>query len=45
MDKRWLTHQGYDRPESHLEYFLKIQHVHAQKMIDTTMGMTYQDLI
>ena len=33
MVKRWLTPQ-YDRPGSHLECFLKIQHVHAQKMID-----------
>ena len=24
----------YDRPGSHLEFFLKIQHVHGQKMID-----------
>ena len=45
MDKRWLTYHGFDRPGSHLEYFLKIQHVHGQKMIDTTMGMTDQDLI
>ena len=25
---------GYDRLRSHLEFFLKIQHVHGQKMID-----------
>ena len=24
----------YDLPGSHLEFFLKIQHVHGQKMID-----------
>ena len=24
----------YDRPGSHLEFILKIQHVHGQKMID-----------
>ena len=24
----------YDRPGSHLDFFLKIQHVHGQKMID-----------
>ena len=24
----------YDRPGSHLEFFLKIQHVHGQKMTD-----------
>ena len=24
----------YDRPGYHLEFFLKIQHVHCQKMID-----------
>ena len=33
----------YDRPGSHLEFFLKIQHVHAQKMNDPP-GMTDQDL-
>ena len=32
MVKRSLTPQ-YDRPGSHLEFFLKIQHVHGQKMI------------
>ena len=42
MVKRWLTPQ-YDRPGSHLEFFLKIQHVHGQKMIDPP-GMTDQDL-
>ena len=34
MVKRWLTHYGYNRPGSHLEFFLKIQHVHGQKIID-----------
>ena len=33
MVKRWLAPQ-YDKPGSHLEFFLKIQHVHGQKMID-----------
>ena len=33
MVKRWLNPQ-YDRPGSHLDFFLKIQHVHGQKMID-----------
>ena len=33
----------YDRPGSHLEFFLKIQLVHGQKMIDPP-GMTDQDL-
>ena len=28
----WST--PVDRPGSHLEFFLKIQHVHGQKMID-----------
>ena len=32
MVKRWLT--PHDRPGSHLEFFLKIQHAHGQKMID-----------
>ena len=32
MVKRWLT--PHDRPGSHLEFFLKIQHTHGQKMID-----------
>ena len=27
----------YDRPGSHLEFFLKIHHVHGQKMIDPPM--------
>ena len=34
----------YDRPGSHLEFFLKIQHVHAQKMIDPLPSMTDQAL-
>ena len=34
MVKRWLTPHGYDRQGYHLEFFLKIQHVHGQKMID-----------
>ena len=34
----------YDRPGSHLEFFLKIQHVHGLKMIDPP-GMTDLDLI
>ena len=33
MIKRWLTPQN-DRPGSHLEFFLKIQHVYGQRMID-----------
>ena len=33
MVKRWLPPQ-YDRLGSHLEFFLKIQHVHGQKLID-----------
>ena len=33
----------YDWPGSHLVFFLKIQHVHGQKMIDLP-GMTEQDL-
>ena len=44
MVKRWLTHHGYYRPGSHLEYLLYIQYVHGQKMIDPP-GMTDQDLI
>ena len=43
MVKRWLTPK-YDRPGSHLEFYLKIQHVHGQKMIDPP-NMTGQDLI
>ena len=39
MVKRWLTPQ-YDRPGSHLEFFLKIQHVHDQKMIDPPVWQT-----
>ena len=39
MVKRWLTPQ-YDRPGSHLEFFLKIQHVHGQKMIDPPVWQT-----
>ena len=42
MVKRWLTPQ-YDRPGSHLEFFLKMQHVHGPKMIDPP-SMTGQDL-
>ena len=42
MVKRWLTPQ-YDRPGSHLEFILKIQHVYGQKMIDSP-SMTDQDL-
>ena len=34
MVKRWLTHHGYYRPGSHLEFFLNIQQLHGQKMID-----------
>ena len=34
----------YDRQGSHLEFFLKIQHVHDQKMTNP-QGMTDQDLI
>ena len=44
MVKRWLTPPRYDRPGSHLELFLKIQHVHSQKMIEPPPGMTDQDL-
>ena len=33
MVKRWLP-PNYDRLGCHLEFFLKIQHVHVQKMID-----------
>ena len=39
MVKRWLTPQ-YDRPGSHLEFFLKIQHVYGQKMIDPPVWQT-----
>ena len=42
MDKRWLTPPN-DRAGSHLELFLKIQHVYGQKMIDPPC-MTDQDL-
>ena len=31
----------YDRPGSHLDFFLKIQHVHGQKMIDPCMTDQY----
>ena len=34
---------SYDRPGSHLEFFLKIQHVHGQKLTNPP-GMTDQDL-
>ena len=37
------SHPEYDRPGSHLEFCLKIQHVHGQKMIDP-QGMSDQDL-
>ena len=37
MFKRWLTPQD-DRPESHLEFFLKIQHVYGQNMIEPPTG-------
>ena len=33
----------YDSPGSLLQFFLKIQHAHGQKMIDPP-GMTVQDL-
>ena len=33
MVKRWLPPR-YDGPGSHLVFFLKIQHVHGQKMIN-----------
>ena len=39
MVKRWLIPQ-YDRPGSHLEFFLKIQHVYGQKMIDPPVWQT-----
>ena len=42
MVKRWLTPQ-YDRTRSHLEFFLKIQYAHGQKMIDAP-SMIDQDL-
>ena len=44
MVKRWLTPQDYDRPGSHLDFFLKIHHVHGQKMIYPPRIMTHQDL-
>ena len=28
------SHNPYDRPGFHLEFFLKIQHAHGQKMMD-----------
>ena len=37
MVKRWLT-PPIDRPGSHLEFFLKIQYTHGQKMIDPPLG-------
>ena len=40
MVKRWLTPPGMTRPGSHLEFFLKIQHVHGQKMIDPQVWQT-----
>ena len=39
MVNRWLIPQ-YDRPGSHLEFFLKIQHVYGQKMIDAPVWQT-----
>ena len=33
LSKRWWPSR-YDRPWSHLGFFLKIQHAHYQKMID-----------
>ena len=44
MVKRWLTPQDYDRPGSHLDFFLKIHHVHGEKMIDPP-GKTDQALL
>ena len=41
MVTRWLT--PHHKPGSHLEFFLKIQRVHGQKMIDPP-GITDQDL-
>ena len=43
MVKRWLTPQVWQTSVSP-RIFLKIQHVHGQKMIDPR-GMTDQDLI
>ena len=40
MVKRWLTPPRYDRLGSCLEFFLKIQHVHGQKMIDPQVWQT-----
>ena len=37
MVKRWPP-PNYDRPGCHLEFFLKIQHVNGQKMIDSPYG-------
>ena len=34
MVKVWLTSPNFDRPGYHLEFILKIQHVHGQKMIE-----------
>ena len=39
MVKRWLIPLD-DRPGSHLEFFLKIQHVYGQKMIDPLVWQT-----
>ena len=43
MVKRWLTSPNFDRPGYHLEFILKIQHVHGQKMIEP-LRMRDQDL-
>ena len=42
MVKRWLTHQLWQTRISP-RFFLKIQHVHGHKMIDSP-DMTDQDL-
>ena len=39
MVKRWLIPLD-DRPGSHLEFFLKIQHVYGQYMIDPLVWQT-----
>ena len=40
MVKRWLTPQDYDRPGSHLEFFLKIHHVHGQRWLTPQVRQT-----
>ena len=46
MVKRWLiTTTRYQKPGSHLEFFLKIQHVHGQKMIDRGGDCYTKDLL